>query len=100
MSSNIPVHPLEQQIIEQMERYLAGQISPREFTWWVLARVPHVKPDSPESLLNLIGDITVSWAEITDGTITEDIFRDDMREILDEYRQASHTMPQSERFSA
>ena len=74
---------LNLQIREQLVKYLASEVSLREFQRWFVPATWDLKATDNASTYKLVSDIGLLLAEYTSGHLSEDELRNDLRSFVE-----------------
>ena len=86
-------HPLELEVRDRLAAYVADKISLGEFLDWFLPTTWNVHQPDDLSLMDLIGEIELYWAEYTNGHRSDQELRDMFKPLGGRFAMCS---PQTE----
>jgi hypothetical protein len=87
-------HPLELEIRTRLSAYVTGKISLREFTDWFFPATWNVHKLGDLSLMDLVGEIELDWAEYTNGDWSEDELREMFKPLATQLTMSPPSMQQ------
>ena len=82
-------HPLEFEIREHLFAYLANNITLHDFEDWFFAKTWNIDTLDEPSLLDLVYQIKLNWAEYSEGHLSEKDFRSMLRSLAQRYTISS-----------
>jgi hypothetical protein len=74
--------PLEQQVRQQLGRYVRGELSVRDFNRWFMPATWGISRTADASTRDLIGTVGLALAELSAGHATEAEIREEFAELV------------------